>query len=356
MVSRGMRLTLPAVAVLTLLAAREARAQPSAADRETARAAMQEGRELRDKNDLKAALQRFKAADDIMHVPTTGLELARTQVASGLLVEARDTIAGIRKTPVQPNDPAPFQDARNKADELDASLEGRIPSLTIVVSGAAEGDTPAISVDGVSLPSSVAALPRKVDPGHHVVTARAASGHAKQEVDVAEGEKKEVQLTMSAGALADSDESTGPNQEQGPEKPQTTSHKPGTLTWAGIAVGGAGIIAGSVTGLMSMSKTSGLSNECPNKVCSTSQALSDQSSASSLGLISDIAFGVGLAGVGVAVVSLIVGHDASSSSAAPTQPSTEPPSTEPGASPAPESRLHVTPWIGLGSAGLYGTF
>src|SRR5262249_49902102 len=52
--------------------------QPSASDRETARALMAEGRERRDAGDLAAALKSFQTADSIMHVPTTGLEVART--------------------------------------------------------------------------------------------------------------------------------------------------------------------------------------------------------------------------------------------------------------------------------------
>src|SRR5271157_3775010 len=74
--SRRVRLTMTATAVAAMLAASGASAQVSAADRETARSMMQEGRDLRDKGDLKGALQRFKAADDIMHVPTTSLEVA----------------------------------------------------------------------------------------------------------------------------------------------------------------------------------------------------------------------------------------------------------------------------------------
>ena len=91
-------------AVLTAsLAARAAHADPNAADRETARELMQQGRDLRDKNDLKGALQRFKAADDIMHVPTTALPLAQVQADLGLLVEARDTLASsLRRTPEKP--------------------------------------------------------------------------------------------------------------------------------------------------------------------------------------------------------------------------------------------------------------
>src|SRR5271169_6333782 len=87
------------VAFASILGTTSARAEPSAADRETARTLMQQGRELRAKGDLKEALKRFQAADEIMHVPSTGLEVAKSQVAIGELVEARDTIAAIRRVP-----------------------------------------------------------------------------------------------------------------------------------------------------------------------------------------------------------------------------------------------------------------
>src|SRR3984957_8477299 len=233
--SRRVRLTMTAGALAALLAAPGAQAQVSAADRETARSMMQEGRDLREKGDLKGALQRFKAADDIMHVPTTSLEVARAQVALGQLIEALDTIAAIHKTPVLTDDPAPFKDARNKADELDAQVEGKVPSLSITVTGAAEGETPAISVDGVSLPAAAANVPRKVDPGHHVVTARAASGQAKEEVVVTQGEKKEVALVVVAagGDTPEANPSPAEPEAAAPHKVPTQS----ALTWGGIAVG-----------------------------------------------------------------------------------------------------------------------
>jgi len=68
------------------LASAVAAAEPSPADKETARGLMAEGRSGRDKGDLKGALKAFAAADSIMHVPTTGVEVARTQAALGQLV------------------------------------------------------------------------------------------------------------------------------------------------------------------------------------------------------------------------------------------------------------------------------
>ncbi len=353
MASRHVRFTLTAVALASMIAVPAAAAPTSAADRETARSMMQEGRDLRDKGDLKGALQRFKAADDIMHVPTTSLEVARTEVALGLLVEARDTIAAIHKTPAQPDDPTPFKEARVKADELDAQLEGKIPTLTIHVTGATEADSPAVAVDGVSLPSSVASLPRKIDPGHHVVTARAAGGEAKEELDIGEGEKKDVQLTLVAGG------SSGGQEDNGPADVRPVVHTPGPLTYGGIVVAGVGLVAGTVTGILELSKASAVKSECHNKQCNPGTPSSDLSSANSLATIATVSFAVAAAGAVVAVVSLVIGHKGSSAtqSAPAGEPESNPGSDPNSEAPPPaESRLHVTPWIGAGTAGVFGTF
>ena len=82
-----------AALLASMLVTTSARADPTAADRETARTLMDQGNVLKDKGNLEEALKRFKAADEIMHVPTTAVPVAKLQVALGLLVEARDTLA-----------------------------------------------------------------------------------------------------------------------------------------------------------------------------------------------------------------------------------------------------------------------
>lgn len=104
-------------------------ATPNAADRETARTYMTEGRKQRDENDLKAALRAFEAADAIMHVPTTGLEVAKTEAMLGQLVEGRDVALRVARSSPEPGEPAPFAEARAAARKLADELEGRIPSI-----------------------------------------------------------------------------------------------------------------------------------------------------------------------------------------------------------------------------------
>jgi hypothetical protein len=350
MASRHATPTLMAAWVLaSLLSATAAHADPTSADRETARTLMQQGREARDKGDLKEALKRFKGADDIMHVPTTALEVARAQVALGQFVEARDFIAEIRQIPPKPNEPAPFKEARKKADDLDASLNGRIPSLHISVTGGPDGAEATVTVDGVQLPAGALELPRTVDPGHHVVavkvTTKTAVGEGSQEVDVREGETKPVEVALTMTAVEQPPEPPAPE----PSKPETPpppthSHSPTVMTWAGVGLGVVGVAAGTVTGILTLSKKSTLKSECgPSNSCPPGTATSDLNSANSFATVSTIGFIVAGVGAGVAVVTLLVGHD---EQAAP--PASTPPQTDSG--------LVVRPWIGLGAAGVGGRF
>ncbi|MGH7435853.1 MAG: hypothetical protein ACRENE_09275 [Polyangiaceae bacterium] len=353
-------------------------AQPNAADRETARSLMQEARDLRDKGHSADALKRFKAADDIMHVPTTGLEVAKTQAGMGMLVEARDTIANIRKLPTSPSDPAPFNEARAKADELDNTLESRIPALTIAINGAGVGETPTVVIDGVTVPGAALGLPRRVNPGRHTIVAKSASGRGDQTVDVKEGDRKDIQITLKGGAGPGPDPMPTPDPGTGdgttpaattPDQPADTgapkSHSPTIITWIGAGVGGAGLIAGSVAGILSMSTTSQLSHDCMMMACMSGTKGGDEySSASSMATVANIGFAVFGVGAVVAVGSLILGHSEETAAAKPTDNAAPaggggdaPADPSAAAAPAAESsRLHVMPWVGVGSAGVVGVF
>src|SRR5262245_48380446 len=79
------------VMVSALSIASPAWGEPSAAERETARALLISGRDKRKSGKLAEALQDFERAHAIMHVPTTGLDLGKLQEQLGKLVEAHDT-------------------------------------------------------------------------------------------------------------------------------------------------------------------------------------------------------------------------------------------------------------------------
>jgi hypothetical protein len=323
---------------------------PSAADRETARSLLEQGRALSDQGNQQEALKRFKGADDIMHVPSTAIRVAKAQAALGLLVEARDTISQIQRMPMARVEPQPFKDARAEAEQLDATLAPRIPSLTITVTGAAAGEDATLTVDGVDLPAGVIGLPRVVDPGHHVIAAKTPTTAGTQEIDIKEAEQKKVEIGLvSTGTVAP----VVADQGTPPATTTKKSHSPTVVTWAGAGLAGAGLIVGTVTGVMVLSKKSTLKGECTNDVCPAGN--SDLSSANTLATVSTVGFIAAGVGAAVAIVSLAVGHNetVAASEPGPADPAAAP---EPAVPAPPEARIHIVPWFAGFAGGVGGTF
>jgi len=251
---------------------------------------VQAGREKRDKGDLDGALEDFSRAHAIMGVPTTAVELAKTQASAGKLVEARDTALSVARIPVEGREPAPFRKARDDAKKLAQDLAQRIPSIRIAVTGsAAEGAK--VTLDD----REVVALgaPLKVNPGAHEVVARQGDIEKRASVELAEGKTEEVTLELEAPP---------PEKKQRPaaREPETSIHP---VVWVGFAVAGAGAIAGTVTGILSMQRYSELASSCPGDVCPAGSQ-SDIDEANTLGIVSTVAFAVGGAGLIAGVVGL----------------------------------------------------
>ena len=321
------------------LATGSAMADPSAADKETARGLMQSGRAARDKGDLKGALKAFTAADAIMHVPTTGLEVAKAQAALGLLVEARDTALRVTRFPQAPNEPAPFKDARDAAAQLNDDVQARIPSLTVNVKGLPEGVSASVTIDDAPLPSEVIGQPRKLDPGHHVVVGKAGGAQDKKEVDVAERESKDVALDLTGASAAATTTATTPTDTGTPEQPPPPQGRSGAskaMIFGGFGLAGVGVIVGSITGVISMTKTSSVKQSCVGNQCPPAD-FNDIDTAKTMATVSTISFIAGGVGAVVGVIGLFTGK--------PSAP----------AASGPES-AGVEPWIGVGSLGLKGRF
>jgi hypothetical protein len=281
---------------------------------------MAEGRARRERNDLKGALESFRAADALMHVTTTGLELARAQAALGQLVEARDTIRQVLRVPAKDNEPKPFADARVNAQTLDDDLAARIPGIRIVVTDAPEGTR--VTVDGVAIPPEALSVPFKVNPGHHVIAASGSTGDAQQEVDVAERAVKMVTLHLPPGAAPPPVAEAPP-----PVAPSGTRR---ILMYGGFGLAGAGLAVGAVAGVMSLSATSSAKGQCIDTHCPRS-AQADIDSASTSATVSTIGFIVAGAGLALGVTALVVGDGKPASAAAQV-------------------------WVGPTSAGFRGSF
>ncbi|MCA9641897.1 MAG: hypothetical protein KC492_14425, partial [Myxococcales bacterium] len=192
------------LALSALLISGAANAEPTAAEKETARSLLGAGQKKYDAGDYAVALKAWQAADDIMHVPTTGIRLGKAQEKLGKLVEARDAWLEVARHPSEPNEPKAFTAARQEAASLAAAVEKRIPSVTVTVSGVGPDVELDVSVDDVSVPPAAATLPRKVNPGAHHLRVSAA-GYLVQEQDFslveAESRTLNVELARDPSAV-----------------------------------------------------------------------------------------------------------------------------------------------------------
>ncbi len=315
-----------------------AAAAPTAAEKETARGLMAEGRAARAHGDVQGAMRAFAAAEAIMHVPTTGIELAKTQAAAGLLVEARDTALRVTRFAEDPGEPAPFRQARRGAIALETELEGRIPTIRLSVKNLPQGVTPKVEVDDIATPAEVLDEPIRVDPGHHVLAIFAGTAEGRCDVDLAEMDSKDVTVELPpqaqerlAASPATHDEPVTPPVRT--ERPAEHARGSPALVVAGFATAGAGALAGLITGALSISKTSSVksSAQCQNggTLCSPFED-GELGSARAMATVSDVSFLLAGAGAVAGIAGLLV-------------------------APSP-TRARVEPWVGLGALGLRGTF
>jgi hypothetical protein len=292
-------------------------AQPTPAQKETARGLMAEGRELREQGDVASALTRFSAADSIMNVPTTGFEVAATQVQLGQLVEARETLRRVLALPQSPDDPEPFTEARSKARVLDQQLAARIGSLRFAPSGA-ESSALDVSVDGERVPRAVLSLPFRVNPGRHQIVAHSRGRELRLDVLVAEAQAVDVPLAFESDAppaSAPAPAAREPTKSTAPVDSPPASHRPlPPLAYAGGGVGLLGIAVGSVAGISAMSHKNAAKKDCVGGRCPPS-SWSDLDDARRMATVSTVGFAVGVLGIAVAGGALLLDKPAPRSSA-----------------------------------------
>jgi hypothetical protein len=286
-------------------------AKPTAAQRETARRLMDEGKAHTHEGDLPGALDAYKKAHAIMHVPTTGYAVARTQLALGHLVEARDVALEVVRMPHETaREPAAFEEARKRSHELEVSLKARIPSLEIVVKG---GRAAKVTIDDVDVAQLLLGEPIAVNPGKHVVVAKNADGvEDRGEATLAERESKQVVLTLPepkpVAAVAPAPEVKAPEPAGGagaetPRAPRTTAAN--VLVFGGFGLAAAGAIAGSVAGVLALSKAGDVKPQCESDVCDPA-AKTDLDGARTMATISTIGYAVAGAGAIAGVVGLVL--------------------------------------------------
>jgi hypothetical protein len=210
---------------------------------------------------------------------------------------------------------------------------------------------------------------RAVDPGPHVLRVTA-DGYkaAEMKFTVLEGGSATENVTLekdtSAVAAAPAPApggapATGPGAAPpgalattGGEAPAPA--KKSILPWVAFGVGGAGLLLGGITGIVALGDHSTLADKCKNGCPADQKGTLD--SYHTMGLLSTVGFIVAGVGAAAGVVLLVTQPKDAGPESAPA-PGAAPGTGAPGAPPPPPAAgIKVYPVLGLGSAGVFGTF
>lgn len=291
-----------------LLVASPASAQ-TADELKEARRLFRQGLSLEAAGDFAGALTKFEQVGRVklthqvrFHMGRCKAELGRLNEALGDYRLAEYEAEGSKELPE-------ISAAREK-------LEARVPKLVITRGEGAEGSR--IELDGVELGEAKLGADVAVDPGPHTLVVRLPNKQRFElQVTVSEGESKEVEIIPPDDLpLVDSEEPSSVGSEDVvPDKP-VVEESGSAVPWI---IGGVGVASLAASGIFYMLKSgveSDLESSCRGSVCPKSVE-DKQSSGESYALLSNVTFGVGLVGVGVAVVMLL--SDGPSESAPPAE-------------------------------------
>jgi hypothetical protein len=317
------------------------------AARSAARDLARKGMALMAEGKPAEALDAFNRADEVMHLPSLGLEAARCLVKLDRWVEASERFRAVARLEYEQ---AGLTESQRKVQERakqDGEREGselapKIPSLTVVLTGGAAGVT--LYLDDRQLPAALAGVEIPVDPKEHVARIERGEWKDSQTVAVKPGEKARMEFVVPAppapvpivvippaeaarpvvppAAPAPAIQSEAPAPPSQPEATadanlsyETHPSALRTAGWSAAGLGLAGIGVGIVTGLVAWSQKSDLDKKCPGGQC-TPENWAALDSYNNLKLASTI----GLAAGGACLVTGVILVLVAPSSAQPTDP------------------------------------
>lgn len=347
---RSSRGRLVALGVLVSLAsslvspAVHAQAEPPPENVAAARALGVQGIQLADAGHCDQAIEKLQRAEALYHAPTILGRLGECQVQVGQIVLGTENLNRVIREQLPPNAPRAFRDAQERAQKVLAQAQPRIAYLTVKIEPAvAQAE---VKVGGAPVPHALIGAERPTDPGTYEVVA-SAPGYftSTTAVTLAEGARQEIVLKLepdpNAVAQPPPPQPVGPVVQ--PVQPvaapvaDTAPKKSNTFAYVLLGVGGAGVVVGSITGLMALNKKGDLS--CTGHTCPPTEK-NKLDSAKGMATVSTVSFSVGLASAALGTILLLAGGKSSASAERANERST----------------AHVTPWIGYKAAGVSGAF
>jgi hypothetical protein len=320
--------------LLSLLVAGKAFAQDDVA-LTAAYAHAEQGRDAFFQGQYTEALDKFSQAYALLKLPVVAVYMARAHEKLGHYTAAAALYAEATQLGDGPGDHEMQQIARDDAQREGKSLLARMPRLIVQTPGIPI-QTVAIRVDGTAVPSAALAEGWRLDPGVHRITAAAGEQRLEQSEPVGDGVTKTVVFVFQPAR--DSTAAQIP-----PRQPERLPPEPGTrafrnATWVSFGIGGAALVFSGTTAIWAIVKKADLDKSNPSwnvNSCPAGGLGSDCREYKTLRTLSTLGFYTGLAGAATGAVLLL---------ATPSSPNRH------------QSGAQLTPWVGLGSAGVSGQF
>jgi hypothetical protein len=288
--------------------------------------------------------------------------LARALAGEAKYVEAQEAYNRIIREGLPPSAPDVFKRALDDAKKEVETVSPKLGSVVITVKASNGQDIaePKVVLDERNVNSASLGVKRAVDPGPHTLRVSAdgykgvemkftvlEGGSATEAISLEKDSGGAVAATPTgpATAPATGPATTAPPTPSGPTSTQPApaaatadtgeAPKKSLLPWIAFGVGGAGLLMGAITGAIAMGDHGSIAKNCSGSTCPSDQS-GAISSYHTMGLLSTVGFIV--AGVGGATGAVLL----------LTQP-------KEGATAAVKG-VRLYPTVGLGSAGVSGTF
>jgi hypothetical protein len=218
-----------------------------------------------------------------------------------------------------PTEKARQKDRPKQAKAQREALAPLVPELTLVLPPRAPEGT-VVQRDGAVVAEAALGVALPVDPGEHVLTTQARGGEITEiHISLGKGEKRHITLLVKeAKAAAPPPSDQGPRPAPAPPAPLVYGRRVGAYVAGGV--GAAGLILGGVMGALTLGKKAAIQQHCNlggDKRACDAEGFAAASDAKTLGLVSTVGFGVGIAGVGAAIALLVTEPRSPKNAAAP---------------------------------------
>lgn len=221
-----------------------------------------------------------------------------------------------------PDAKARHRERAERANAQRAALAPDVPEITLVVSGAGAPGARVV-LDGRVIEEASLKAPQSLDPGEHRVTVTSREGvNVERVFTVNRGSRIPIEVKINAKAPAKLEpvQITG---ELKPSPPDSGTSGRRIGAYSALAVGAAGLVVMGITGTLVLVNKNAVHETCSVQLSDSSRGCTSQhdvdrgNTTYTLGMVSTISLGVGLAGAALGVALLLTEPKKEAQSQAP---------------------------------------